>query len=173
MSDPVMEKYPSPPADMQELLQRIETEWRELTDWLLALSEAQLTLPGKDGWSVKDHLAHLTFWEQKMVRSHLNGEPEHAILGLSAEDAARVDSADAINDLVYRRNRDRSASEILAEAWRIHNETVAQIEREGFARLQQQREGYAYPLYAYVVGNTYGHYMEHAGWLRDLVGSPG
>lgn len=170
MSDLELEKYPHPPADMAELLQRIETEWQELKDWFLTLSEEQLTRPGRDGWSVKDHLAHLTFWEQMMVRGHLNGEPEHAILGLSAEDAARVDSADAINDLVYRRNRAQPASEVLAEAWRIHEETVTTIERQGFARLHQQREGYAYPLYAYVVGNTYEHYMEHAGWLHESTG---
>jgi hypothetical protein len=170
MSDPVMEKYPNPPADMLELLQRIEIEWRELKDWVLALSEEQLTMPGKDGWSVKDHLAHRTFWEQMMVRSHLGDEPQHAVMGLTEAEAARLDSEDKINDLTFRRSRKRAASDVLAEAWRIHDDTVAAIERQGFARLHQQREGYSYPLYVYVVGNTYGHYMEHAGWLRGQMG---
>lgn len=170
MSDPVEEKYPNPPADMAELLRRIATEWQTFRDYVLALPEERLTAAGKDGWSVKDHVAHLTFWEQVLVRSYLGDEPQHVVMGLPAEEAARLDTEDAVNDWIFRRHRDRPASEVLADAWRLHDEAVAEIGRYPFALLARPYEpGSSYPLYAFVIGNTYGHYMEHLPWLRELV----
>jgi len=163
-------KYPNPPADMGELLQRIQREWHALKEAVLALPQERLNSPGDGGWAVKDHLAHLSFWEQMLLRSYIGDEPAHSVLGVSEEEFSGL-SEDAENDIVYRRNKDRDAAEVLSEVWGSHDSVVEAISRVPFERFGQPRKpGEEYPLGAYVRGNTYGHYMEHAEWLRPLMG---
>ncbi|MGE5602348.1 MAG: DinB family protein [Nitrososphaerales archaeon] len=165
------EKYPNPPADMGELLQWIEREWVTLREAVLALPPERLTVPGNGGWSVVDHMAHLAFWEQMLVRGYLGGEPQHEVLGVTEEEFRGL-SEDAENDIVYRRNRGRDPAEVLAEVWASHDNAVEAISRFPFERLTQPRQaGDEYPLSAYVAGNTYGHYLEHAEWLKPLMGA--
>ena len=45
------------------LLQRIEASWASLDELTAELTQAQRTTAGPDGWSVKDHLAHLALWD--------------------------------------------------------------------------------------------------------------
>ncbi len=61
---------------------------------------------------------------------------------------------------------------MLAEVWASHDDAVDAIARFPFDRLQQpRRPGEDNPLGAFVVGNTYGHYLEHAEWLEPLMGA--
>lgn len=163
------EKYPNPPADMVELLTRIEREWVALREAVLALPEERLSVPGNGGWTIADHLAHLSFWEQMLVRSYLGGEPDYEVLGVSEQEARELDE-DAENDIVYKRNRGRPPAEVLSEVWAAHDNAVDAIARFPFERLNQpRRPGEQHPLGAYVAGNTYGHYMEHAEWLKPMM----
>ncbi len=164
------EKYPNPPADMGDLLQWIEREWVTLREKVLALPKDRLTARDGGGWTVVDHMAHLAFWEQMLVRSYLRGEPAHEVLGVSEEEMRRLDE-DGENDVVYRRNRGRDPAEVLSEVWASHDDAVEAIARFPFERLMQPvRPGEETPLGAYVAGNTYGHYLEHAAWLEPLMG---
>ena len=48
-----------------KLLADIEREWGALNQTLGHLNESQITgLHDPQGWSVKDHLVHLAFWER-------------------------------------------------------------------------------------------------------------
>ena len=48
-----------------EFLKEIQTEWELLEALLMELDEEQmLDTRAQDGWSVKDILAHITFWER-------------------------------------------------------------------------------------------------------------
>ena len=49
--------------DRQELLAHYRRSRAELLAAIDGLSDAQLCDPSIDGWSVKDHLAHLAFWD--------------------------------------------------------------------------------------------------------------
>jgi hypothetical protein len=163
------EKYPNPPNDMAELLTWIEREWLALRAAVLALPEERLTAPGNGGWSIVDHMAHLAFWEQVLVRSYMRGEPEHQVLGVSQEESRKLDE-DGQNDIVYRRNRGRDAADMLAEVWASHDSAVDAIALFPFERfMQPRRPGDKNNLVEYVAGNTYGHYLEHAGWLEPLM----
>ena len=127
-------------------------------------------MPGNGGWSVVDHMAHLAFWEQMLVRSYVGGEPQHKVLGVSEEEFRGLNE-DSENDIVYRRNRGRDPAEVLTEVWASHDNAVEAISRLPFERLAQpRRPGDEYPLSAYVAGNTYDHYREHAEWLKPLLG---
>jgi hypothetical protein len=163
------EKYPNPPSDMAELLTWIEREWLALRESVLALPAERLTTPGDGGWSVADHMAHLSFWEQMLVRSYLGDEPEHQVLGVTEQEYLRL-SEDGINDIVFRQGRGRKAAEVLSDVWASHDSAVDVISRFPFERLMQPRHpADETTLSAYVAGNTYGHYLEHAGWLKPLL----
>jgi hypothetical protein len=164
------QKYPNPPADMGELLQRVEREWVTLREKVLALPRERLTARGNGGWSVVDHMAHVAFWEQMLVRSYLGDEAPHQVLGVSEEELGKLDE-DGENDIVYRRNLGRDPAEVLSEVWATHDNTVEAISRFPFQRLMERRHpGDQYVLGAYVAGNTYGHYMEHAAWIEPMLG---
>jgi DinB family protein len=47
-----------------ELLMEMDAARARVADAIAGLSEEQLSRPDLDGWSVRDHLAHLTFWHE-------------------------------------------------------------------------------------------------------------
>ncbi|HXH21095.1 MAG TPA: DinB family protein [Dehalococcoidia bacterium] len=49
--------------DRESLLEHYRATRRELLAALDGLDEGQATEPSLDGWSVKDHLAHIAFWD--------------------------------------------------------------------------------------------------------------
>lgn len=162
--------YPDGPADKGQLLQWIEREWVALMEPLRALPAERLETRGDGDWSAKDHIAHLTFWEEMLVRALIGDEPPASVLGVSPEEYAGLDET-GINAIAQRRSHGRPAAEVLAEAERIHGETVDAIARLPWDRMLQPRgPGEDTILGGYIAGNTYGHYMEHANWLREMWG---
>ena len=47
-----------------ELLSRVEAARGELMTAIQGLTDEQMTTPALDGWSVKDHLAHIAAWDE-------------------------------------------------------------------------------------------------------------
>lgn len=53
----------------QQLIENLEASWQALKDTTLGLSDAQMITPGVTGnWSVKDILAHITWWEEEALK---------------------------------------------------------------------------------------------------------
>ena len=51
------------------LLEEIQIEHQRLQNTLAMVDEEQMLIPGViDVWTIKDILAHITVWEQRMVR---------------------------------------------------------------------------------------------------------
>lgn len=64
-----------------EVMLEIETTWAALHSTLARLSEDEMTgVHDQAGWTVKDHLTHLTAWEESVI-SFLQGRPRHEGLG--------------------------------------------------------------------------------------------
>ena len=124
------------------------------------LSEEQMLAPRlHGGWSGKDLLAHLGFWEQKMAENCQllrNG-------GTPRETVGEYD-VDAINAAAFAERHAQSLDE------------VHRFERQSFQRLLDQAEEaseeelvdpqrFAWlkgaTLGAWIEGNSYGHYEEH------------
>lgn len=56
------------PKDKQDLIQRIRVERERLGTLLGNLSDNEMLIPlGEDGWSAKDHVAHIVIWEKRLV----------------------------------------------------------------------------------------------------------
>jgi hypothetical protein len=154
------------------LLALIRTERKSLDAELAELDGDQMTKPGVQGrWSIKDLMAHITVWEQRMIewlKQALRGEvPRQLPIGMTWEDLDRW------NEKTFLENRDRPLDEILAESDRSYRQAVRAVEMMPEEALIEP-DYYVWrggkPLWEMVAANTYWHYQEHReairSWLR-------
>jgi uncharacterized damage-inducible protein DinB len=147
-------------ADRSALMERIGRSWDELQRAVDDLDEGRLTVAGPEGWSVKDHLAHLARWEQYLL-AVLEGREARAVLGL--EDGQERDE-DAENAALQRRDAGLTAAEarrLLADA---HASVVARLETLDDADLERRLR--------MIQGNTCDHFEEHRAWIGELLSAP-
>jgi len=103
-----------------EVIERTKLEF-ELLDGLLAnLSDKEwsrsLGRPeGKDSWTVKDAVAHITHWKADVGRSIRKERRPLEERGLNTNDG---------NHLVYMRWRDRSPQDVLAWHRQVHQDVI-------------------------------------------------
>jgi uncharacterized protein (TIGR03083 family) len=152
------------------VLGEIRAARAEIEALLSRLDEAALTQPGPDGgWSVKDHLAHLTAW-RRMVLGMLEGQPRHA--GLGVDQATYDQGEDAINAALEARAKGQPLAAVLAEFRQVYDELARRL-----ARFDEAMWGEPYPLTPRpdhprqdsITGNTYEHDREHLAWIEEAL----
>ncbi len=150
------------PHDKAELIAHIEHEWTALLHILEKITSKQMTTPDIGGWSPKDNLAHLTAWEQFMLRCYLQGQPAHHALQIDEAALEQLDEDD-INQILFERNRLRPTEEILEELQQSHAQILATLEQMTFADLMEPYfdDPQGRPVIIWVIGNTYEHYRTH------------
>lgn len=162
-----------------ELLRRIRESRAALERTVDRLSEAQLTTPGSDGWSVKDHLAHVAAWEESLL-ALLEGRDRNVAIGIDPTTSASSDSdVDAINAIVQRRSRERSLADVLATFHDSHARILTALDRLSDADLLRPYSHYQpnvqphdpRPVIGWIDGNTWDHYDEHSTWIGRLIES--
>lgn len=167
----------TPPAKA-ELLTRIEEAWSELEQTIAALSETQLTtVQDEQGWSAKDHLVHITTWEQSLL-ALLQGRDRHQAIGLGDVDESAME-IDDINAHIFQRNQHRSLEDVVAAARQSHQQVMATLNSLSDADLLKPYSHYqpqdlpyeAAPVVGWINGNTWEHYSEHIDWIRGLSSS--
>ena len=173
---PAPDEAQTHPRTTAALLDRIEEAWSELDQTLGALSEAQLTtISDAQGWTAKDHLVHITTWEQSLL-ALLQGRDRWQATGLEGGEHGEIDD---VNAEIYRRNRHRTLQDVMVTFRGFHQEVVAAITALSDADLFKPYSHYqpqdppfeAAPVIGWIVGNTYEHYLEHASWIRGLSAS--
>lgn len=157
-------------VEKAELLKRIQAGYDQFEALLAPLSEGQMTEPGVNGsWSVKDNLAHLTVW-QRYLLDQLQGiltqtKPAEFMPSLSSEDE--------INEHVYQENKHRPLAEVQADFRAVYQQVLAAVQAMGEEALNAPSpwSTSGNPIWPFIVGNSYGHYEEHGGfiqrWLAD------
>ena len=101
------------------LLEHIHAARTEMAQFLDSLTEADLiAVADAAGWTIKDHVAHLTAWELSVV-AFLRREPRHAALGVTRA-LYLSDDYDAINAVIIARERNRPVSPKLPLFKRSH-----------------------------------------------------
>ncbi len=157
------------PKDKAELLARIDQEWTALKELIDSLTPKQMSEAVPGSWSVKDHLVHLTTWEQFLLRYHLGQEPPHIVMEVDVETFERLDE-DGLNALIYERSQDRSLEDVLDSLTQSHNQVLDALEAVTFADLMKPHyadDPEARPLINWVIGNTYDHYQEHRQTIQE------
>jgi uncharacterized protein (TIGR03083 family) len=123
------------PATKTKLIDRIDRSWRDLQATIQSLAPEQLTTPtDAAGWSVKDHLAHLTAWERAMV-SLLNERPQWEGPGLTQEEYFSRD-IDAVNEIIRERTLDTSPDDVLQDLEQTTSNLLRLIRQMPEERLQ-------------------------------------
>jgi uncharacterized damage-inducible protein DinB len=140
--------------ERQALLERYRQSRADLLTAIDGLSDEQMTETSIDGWSVKDHLAHISFWDE--VRAS-----EVARISAGHESAWRMrpEQDEAQNAIVYDERKDLSVDQV---RWEI--ETSRQRLLDAIASATPR--GLDPSLYG-EAGLISGHEAQHAGWLAS------
>ena len=142
--------------------------------WEAALSDVgieRMEIPGVAGeWTVKDVIAHVTWYELEMIEMLQTRTMESSALWALDREAR--------NAAIYEANRDRPTDEVLAEAAQAYHDLEALVEGlddedlndpARFADMPDEWEPWRI-----IASNSYGHYQEHIpdirAWLYQLEG---
>ena len=143
----------------QQLLRKLDKAWTEFKESFAGLSDAQLTEPGVMGdWSVKDILAHVTWWEEEALK-HL---PLIIKEGRPPRYSTHYGGIDAFNALMTERKRDLSFADVVHQQEAIHRQLITYLQsvpEEYFT--QETRFRHRLRL------DTYSHYPKHAKAIRE------
>lgn len=145
--------------DKTELLRKVDRAWQALLASYAGLSDQEMVAPGVTGdWSVKDIIAHVTWWEEESL-AHLpvileGGRPPRYSVkygGIDAFNAQRAEERRALSLAKVLRQRDERHQRLLDYIERAPEEQIATETR--FRRRLRL--------------DTYGHYPEHTGAIRE------
>ena len=160
-----------------ELLVDIERTWATLNTALDRLAEAQMTTPtDAQGWTIKDHIIHLTAWEHSVV-FFLQGKPRHD--GLGVEEARYLEGADdEINAVIYQQRHDLPLADAVAQFRSTHEQLWELLQPLTDRDLQkpyrhylpdEPGKGEGPPAINVIYGNSAHHFTEHLAWIEALA----
>lgn len=125
-----------------------------------ALPPAELAVIGEpDRWAAKDHVAHLSFWRQRLVlrlQAHLCQEPQPV-----------TGHFEQVNPIVFEENRYRAWSDILSESDQVYADLITlttQLSEEDLTAFNRFDWMRGMPLYLSFMGNCYEHTQIHLGY---------
>ena len=108
-----------------KLLDKLDAAWTEFHESYAGLSDEQLLEPGVTGrWSVRDLIAHVTWWEQEALK-HL---PVILDGGRTPRYSVTYGGIDAFNAQMTQQTHDLSLAEVRGQSTEIHRRLVAYIQ---------------------------------------------
>ncbi len=141
-----------------QLLELIRSSRAEFDASLVGLSADQMIQPGASGvWSVKDIIAHLSWYEREMIETM----QAHVLAGSDLWDLP----LDQRNQAIFDENKDRLLQDVLEEAHRVFPFLVQGIESLSEEDLHDPGRFPGMPSdwkpWEMLASNTYEHYQEH------------
>lgn len=166
---------------IHQITTRIAAAHARLLAAISPLSDAQMTAPvlGADGWSVKDVLAHLDFWDRRLLHAIEPEEWPEQWQGDETQGSRRFPPPiadipyddgwlEAVNTRIYTRNRHRDLQEVRA-AFAATRErllaTAASLSAHDVYDPDGLSAGLGEPFAPMLLG-AYEHYEEHAAELE-------
>jgi hypothetical protein len=147
------------PSRKTEILEQISATHLLLEAHLSSIGELQMLQPGVNGdWTVKDLLAHITWWEQHLLRRLRTGRDDLYQEGVSVQV-----STDQANALMIAASRSRPLPEILDEFSASYKEVLAGIEALTEEDIAQAE------IYEAIAWDTFRHYLEHTAMLQAWI----
>jgi hypothetical protein len=146
-------------VNRQQLLNRLDAAWVAFQASYAGLSSARLVEPGVTGdWSVKDIIAHVTWWEEEALR-HL---PLIMAGGRPPRYSVTYGGIDAFNAMMSERKRDVPLSDVLTQQNDTHQrliDFIQSVPEDQFTRETRFRRRLRL--------DTYGHYAIHANAIQE------
>jgi hypothetical protein len=142
----------------EQLLRKIGNSWQDLLDSYAGLSDLGLLEPGVVGaWSVRDIIAHVTVWEEELLK-HL---PLVAAGGRPPKYSHLHGGIDAFNAKMTKAKRGVSLEEVIRERDRTHAKVARAV-----AALPEDQVRTDTPARRRIRLETYSHYAIHAAAIR-------
>jgi hypothetical protein len=162
------------PHSIAEIVTRIERAMQRVTQAIHPLSPAQMLEPRlSDGRSVKDVLAHLTWWDQWLLvtlPADQNTPIQPIILPLADQIPPTNHWAAEMNAKVHIHNQQRELSVIEAEFAAVRKHLLERVSQMSIEDLYDP-DGIAaiigQPVAPLILG-IYEHYEEHAYELEQI-----
>ncbi len=158
------------PASKDELIRTLKTERQRWEELLNEVGPNRTETSGVTGdWSVKDIIAHVNAWEERLV-----AWLEAIALGTSPELPpwpANLDE-DATNAWIWKVNRGRRLDEVLAESRRTSErveELLAAVTEQDLKEPGRLWWLSGASLLASIPGHSYAHRREHADAIRHWL----
>ena len=160
-----------------DLIENINRAWSTLDGVIAGSDEEALTMPGGDGWSVKDHLAHIEGWERYLLAVLERRSPSAAI-GIDLA-TVRSTAEDPLNELIIEPTKAQPLSQVLADLRRTHESLLAVIaalpedDLERLAADYQPEEltGDTDSVAGWIAHICDEHLRDHVDWIQGLTAS--
>ena len=154
------------------LLDKVSSGYNAFEKLLSPLTQAQMLVPEvNDGWSIKDNIAHITSWHQRLLELlQAAGQRRPPARIPEILDDATVDQ---INEHFYQENKSLTLDVVLQRFRTSYIQVVAAIQAlsdEDFTATQRPAWLEGTPLWEVVRDNTYGHYREHTETIQAWLG---
>ena len=163
------------PVTVENMTRHINTGWDELQTFIASLTPAQMTQPADAaGWTVKDHLIHLALW-QDGISALLVGESRAAGMEISQTLWDSEADTDTINAEMQLTHKDIHLDEVLIRLQKSREKLLAALGKMKDEDLMLPYQHFDknrvrdYPIFAYIVGNSFEHYREHIPWMQAIV----
>ena len=142
-----------------QALRRLEQAWAAFEESYAGLPDTALLIPGVTGqWSVRDIIAHVTWWEEEALK-HL---PLVRDGGRPTRYSVKYGGIDAFNALMTQERRNLSLAEVRRQHDDVHArliELVGSAPEELFTTETRFRRRLRL--------DTYGHYPVHTAAIRN------
>ncbi len=156
--------------DKTELLEALESNRQEMIEMLEDLPDEILLQPGVVGkWSIKDILAHLTYWEGQMVTllfQAQRGVTKPTTVHFGSE------SVDELNQRWYESGKDRPLDRVWEDWVGVRKQMIRRVSDFSDKDLNDpQRFPWlgGRPLYEWILRDSVQHEEEHADQIREWL----
>ena len=156
--------------DKTELLEALEDSRQEMLELLEDLPDETLLKPGVIGeWSIKDILAHLTYWEGQVVTLLFQIQS-----GIAKPTTAHFsgEHVDVLNQRWYEAGKDRSLEMIWQDWVGVRKQTirrVADFNDKDLIDPQQYAWAGGKTLFEWILGDTTEHEEEHGDQIGEWL----
>jgi hypothetical protein len=149
-------------VNTKQLLAKLERTWQDFEDSYAGLSREELLTPGVTGhWSVRDIIAHVTWWEEEAL-AHM---PEIRDGQRAPKYSALYGGIDAFNALMTEKRRALSVAEVMRLHDAVHEQLLAFVRAQPAALWETDTR-----VRRRLRLDTYGHYPVHAKAIRAWRG---
>jgi hypothetical protein len=163
------------PLTKNELMRTIDEAWTEFQAFLGSLTEKDTLRKDENDWTVKDHITHLTVWEDS-VAVLFRGGKRHEALGID-ESFYHTASFDQINAIIRERHAHLHLSETTTLLKRVHQALMLDVDalsevqlattvRDFFPQAPREDER---TMIDFIYWNTADHFREHLPWMLALT----
>jgi uncharacterized damage-inducible protein DinB len=162
-----------PVRSLAGAVERASQRWGTLLALIEPLPADEFVRSRPDGWSVRDHVVHVTAWERSLL-ALLLGQSRPQAIGLTDEEEAALE-LDDINARILARAAHLSPAEVRQQSAETHAELMQMLRSLTDADVNLPYSHYQpgpgenaeRPVFGWIAGNTFEHYEEHIGWLRQ------